>query len=331
MFLSPTRCLRSLFLLLLLSLFCPPAADAQVVVHATTGYAVHIAVVPIALVIHTNPCTWGYNYDVELAYSISFTGSNAPSQLYTLQGTVGCGPSSLFFDLPNGPSSGTVTSTGNAWRGVSDCATATLATLGCHAVHVQLHGPGISNRTVSVPFTMLPITLVDLAAKSTAAGMEVAWSTASEQDNAFFTVERSADAVAYTAVAQLPGAGNSTQLLRYSAIDPFPLPGLSYYRLRQTDINGSTSVSHAVVARAAEPRSDSFQVYPNPGASPSVMLPSRFLGGMAEVRTLTGRTVHAGVLEAPALHLPGLVCGTYLITVADPASGTLHHCRYVRQ
>lgn len=49
---------RSILLFLLLSFFGSTQAIAQSVVHSTTGYQVNISIVPIALVIHTNPCTW---------------------------------------------------------------------------------------------------------------------------------------------------------------------------------------------------------------------------------------------------------------------------------
>lgn len=323
---KPLIHLLSTFLLLLL---LPAPARAEAVVYSTTGYQVNISVVPISLVIHTNPCTWGYNYDVQMAYSISFTGNNPPSQMYTLQGTVGCGPSSMFFDLPNGPSSGIVTSTGNAWRGVSDCATATLASLGCTAINVQIHGPGISSRVVAIPYSHLPITLLSLEAQSTTAGMRVAWSTASEQDNAYFTVERSADAVTFSPVLQYPGAGNSSQVRHYATIDPDPLPGLSYYQLRQTDINGTSVVSHMVVAQARH-RAGSFAVYPNPGVEPILGLPLEAVGKGIEVHSLNGRLVYTGTMAEPSLHLPDLEPGTYLVTLVDPVGGALQQCRYVR-
>ncbi|MEO7081388.1 MAG: hypothetical protein ABIY71_07665 [Flavobacteriales bacterium] len=217
------------FRLVLLSpiLFNPSGVFAQAVVLSTTGYQVNISIVPIALVIHTNPCSWGYNYDVKMSYDITFTGTAPPASMYTLQGTVGCGSNSLFFNLPNGPSSGTVTSGANAWRGVADCATATLATLGCNEIKIQIAGPGISNRTVVIPYTPLPISLVRFDAQGRSDGVYLDWTTASEQDNAYFTVERSQDAVSFTSLLHLNGAGNSSEMRSYSATDTAPLPGLS--------------------------------------------------------------------------------------------------------
>lgn len=307
----------------------PSGACAQTVVSSTTGYQVNISIVPIALVVHTNPCTWGYNYDVKMSYTITFTGTAPPASMYTLQGTVGCGSSSLFFNLPNGPSSGTVTSTGNAWRSVGDCATATLATLGCNQIKIQINGPGINTQTVMIPFSTLPISLVRFDAQDQRNGVHLDWATASEQDNAYFTVERSEDADTFTAVLQLAGAGNSSQMLSYSAVDPAPMPGLSYYRLRQTDINGTTTTSPTVVVRR-QLQPTSFQVYPNPSDSPTVELSVNTLGGELEIRSMNGQLIYTGPVLSHTLNLPLMDSGTYMLTVRDPNTGMSQHSKLVR-
>jgi hypothetical protein len=100
---------------------------------------------------------------------------------------------------------------------------------------------------------LLPIELLSFSARALDAGVRTEWSTATEQDNAFFTVERSSDARHFMAVGEIAGAGNSSALLHYSWLDARPLPGLSYYRLRQTDINGVSSLSPMVAVRMAGP------------------------------------------------------------------------------
>jgi len=54
------------------------------------------------------------------------------------------------------------------------------------------------------------------------------------------------------------------------------------------------------------------------------------VGSGIEVRTLNGQLVYAGTVAAPSLHLPDLVRGAYLVSLIDPVSGVLQHCRYVR-
>ncbi|MCB0767942.1 MAG: T9SS type A sorting domain-containing protein, partial [Flavobacteriales bacterium] len=92
----------------------------------------------------------------------------------------------------------------------------------------------------------LPITLLRFTAQPEGDMVRLDWLTASEQDNALFTVERSRDAMAFEEVLNVPGALNSSTLLAYSELDRAPYPGLSYYRLRQTDTDGSSTYSNVV-------------------------------------------------------------------------------------
>lgn len=92
----------------------------------------------------------------------------------------------------------------------------------------------------------LPIALLEFNAKPEGTVVRVEWATASERDNALFTVERSRDGVVFETVAHVPGAGTSNTLQNYTEIDPSPLAGLSYYRLRQTDVDGTSTVSNLV-------------------------------------------------------------------------------------
>jgi hypothetical protein len=73
--------------------------------------------------------------------------------------------------------------------------------------------------------------------------VDLKWTTASEKDNDFFTVERSVDGTDFEKILTLPGAGNSAVQRNYSASDKEPVMGVSYYRLKQTDYNGKFTYS----------------------------------------------------------------------------------------
>jgi len=70
------------------------------------------------------------------------------------------------------------------------------------------------------------------------------WATASETNNALFTVEKSADGQNFETLTTLPGAGTSSIAHNYSAIDDNPFVGVSYYRLKQTDYDGYSTYSN---------------------------------------------------------------------------------------
>ncbi len=69
--------------------------------------------------------------------------------------------------------------------------------------------------------------------------VKLSWQTASEKNNDYFTLERSVDGIAFEEIATVNGAGNSSSLNDYTYIDEHPLEGISYYRLKQTDLNGA--------------------------------------------------------------------------------------------
>jgi hypothetical protein len=86
----------------------------------------------------------------------------------------------------------------------------------------------------------LPVKLISFTAALNNKVVEINWSTASEINNNYFTIERSDDGKNFLPLTTVRGAGNSQAMLNYNAMDAQPLPGTSYYRLKQTDFNGAT-------------------------------------------------------------------------------------------
>lgn len=84
---------------------------------------------------------------------------------------------------------------------------------------------------------VLPIELTSFYATSLDKSVRLNWSTASETKNDHFTLERSADGISWTTLQTIDGAGNSKQKTNYEVFDEAPLPGISYYRLSQTDFD----------------------------------------------------------------------------------------------
>ncbi len=115
-----------------------------------------------------------------------------------------------------------------------------------------LHIPMNSTRYVTIGSstfgTTLPVELLSFQAEADEQGnvTNVMWSTASENNNDFFTIERSGDGTSWKEVLMVPGAGNSQHDIHYYETDRNPLMGLSYYRLKQTDFDGQFKYSHMV-------------------------------------------------------------------------------------
>ncbi|MEO8066545.1 MAG: T9SS type A sorting domain-containing protein [Flavobacteriales bacterium] len=118
--------------------------------------------------------------------------------------------------------------------------------------------------TINSGNTPLPIELISFTAQvENDHTVRLDWSTAAEHDNDHFTVERAQNAVEWDDVVHVPAAGNSTSVMNYSARDHYPLPQLSYYRLRQTDTDGSITHSNAVAVRI-DRAANELLIYPDP-------------------------------------------------------------------
>jgi hypothetical protein len=96
---------------------------------------------------------------------------------------------------------------------------------------------------VGSPIYALPIELVSFTARLNNEKVNLNWVTATEVNNDYFTVERSQDGTNFKTLFTKKGAGNSSTRKNYEMIDPNPLPGYSYYRLKQTDFSGKFSYS----------------------------------------------------------------------------------------
>ncbi len=88
------------------------------------------------------------------------------------------------------------------------------------------------------------------------------WSTASEQNNDAFIIERSRDGENWEAIGQVSGAGTSKEVNYYTFRDDNPPSGVSYYRVKEVDLNGEIGYS-IIKAINFNPQED-LMLYPNP-------------------------------------------------------------------
>ena len=117
--------------------------------------------------------------------------------------------------------------------------------------------------------------------------------------------------------------GNSTARVNYSTLDRSPLTGISYYRLRQVDKDGTTAHSNVATVRfdgsAGVP---ALLAYPNPATGNGFRLAASNLApttGTVRVFDNVGRlvfaqTVAAGVAEAIVQPAQALASGMYYAT-----------------
>lgn len=114
---------------------------------------------------------------------------------------------------------------------------------------------------------VLPIDLLSFKAQKQGNHVLLSWSTSSEKNNNYFEIERSSDAINFTQIEKIKSKaknGNSNKALEYSTKDLSPLSGISYYRLKQTDLNGSSKHYQALSVNNPQISNVKIAVYPNP-------------------------------------------------------------------
>jgi hypothetical protein len=89
----------------------------------------------------------------------------------------------------------------------------------------------------------LPIELTKFSAQLIKNHVLLLWQTATEINNDYFEVERSVDGFEWEIIDRVKGAGNSNIILNYTSVDKYPKTGVSYYRLKQTDYDGTFAYS----------------------------------------------------------------------------------------
>ncbi len=95
---------------------------------------------------------------------------------------------------------------------------------------------------------LLPVELQYFDAKQEEKSVMLEWSTLSELNNDFFTLEKSINGIDFREVSTVQGAGTSQEAHYYSYLDEKAVERASgyanlYYRLKQTDFDGTYSYS----------------------------------------------------------------------------------------
>lgn len=167
----------------------------------------------------------------------------------------------------------------------------------------------------------------DATVNAATRGVDLHWTTATEINNDFFTVERSAGGDQWDEIGNLDAVGNSEQATDYRLTDASPLAGLSRYRIRQTSLDGNSSYSEVREVTLAQGAQVS--VYPNPVHDQlTVTLAGIDHGGDAGLE-ITLRNALGQKLQAPqtstasgfTLNTSALATGVYILEVRT-AQGT---------
>ena len=110
----------------------------------------------------------------------------------------------------------------------------------------------------------LPIDLVSFEGKCENNETELEFVVASQINNDYFSIHRSENATDWNLVGEIEGVGNTSTQMTYKWIDNNPISGTNYYRLSQTDYDGTSESFAPIVVTCENAPVDGYSVYPNP-------------------------------------------------------------------
>jgi hypothetical protein len=106
---------------------------------------------------------------------------------------------------------------------------------------------------------ILSIKLIDFSATCKGDKVELLWTTASEVNNDFFTIEKSYNGINYEKVVVVDGSGNSNCIKNYKT-NVNKDDDIIYYQIKSTDFDGNVEISSPIVVNCEEDYS-SFDIY----------------------------------------------------------------------
>lgn len=172
-------------------------------------------------------------------------------------------------------------------------------------------GVGETGNGISFPLQWLDFqaTLLDNQVVS------LKWTTESEVQNDYFTIERSVDGIIFTPIETISGQEDNTPTQNYTTLDKEPFNGTNYYRIRQTDLDGHFTFSPTRQVNVSKVPVVYFTISPNPAGEFVEITPSE---SSAAYRAVLMNMLGASVAEV--LHTSGKT----ILPIGSLAKGAYH-------
>jgi hypothetical protein len=171
---------------------------------------------------------------------------------------------------------------------------------------------------------ILPVTLTDYSAllSDDRSSVTVSWTTAKEENNRYFVLQRSADGQSFSDIDTV-AATNQSDARSYYYIDKAPLRDHDFYRLSQIDLDGKTTLFSVLEVTISGAEAGAFLVSPNPAHNTIFLQLAHPEQGPLSVRLSDGqgkivrtwRFNKQGTLWKQAMDVSNLPAGNYFVTV----------------
>lgn len=196
---------------------------------------------------------------------------------------------------------------------------------------------------ISINGTLLPVEMASFNAETTSkGGVQLVWETASETNNDYFDIQHSQNGKDFNTIKTINGAGTTTTPQYYSWIDPNPIPGTNYYRLKQVDFDRRFQFSEVKAVEVISPNglsiaNNQFNIYPNPASNDLYLNPIRTFDQPVsfDIVNMLGRSVLSGKMDGSKsanshINIEQLQAGSYLIRLSAPNHRVLQIARFIK-
>ncbi len=232
------------------------------------------------------------------------------SEYWDLSRTVGTGTALVTLHWEDGTRSGIGASltnlrvahwTGSLWENLGG---STLGTTSAGSVTSTIAASSYSPFTLgseNIAANPLPVVFKYFNGTRTTKGITLNWATASEQNSSFFTVERSVDGKTFEVIGYTDAAGFSNELRTYSLSDVNAPAGTVYYRLQQTDVDGTSQTAPILTIGAGNSDELAVALFPNPTVNKqfTVQLSGLNAGFVTiDLVSVTGQVVSTRTIQA---------------------------------
>ncbi len=195
------------------------------------------------------------------------------------------------------------------------------------SVNVTLRQVTVYGITQFSPWTIadasepLPVQFINFDAKLNGSSVDLSWTVANEKDNNYFSVERGIDGTNFYSIGKVNSLGNTSSTRTYEYFDFNPIKGISYYRIKQVDLNGSETFSQVRTVRFDE-LMGWVTYYPNPTKNQVIFNLSKTNATDVEVNVTNalGQSVWYGHLNPPTqreytLEVSNWTRGIYFVNI----------------
>jgi hypothetical protein len=186
----------------------------------------------------------------------------------------------------------------------------------------------------------LPVQFLNISATAKGSGVAVDWSTGSESNNSYFTVERSIDGgLNWSIINSVNSFGNSSSTKNYNIYDPKPAAGYNYYRIKQVDKDGNFKYSVVVKVKINLDKT-AISVLQNPFvnninvdflSSSNAIIFVRLIDITGKVVATQKWTVPKGTSRQVMDNVSNLGRGMYILTAIDENGNMLYNNKLMKQ